>query len=138
MLYRISVTERGLTGIANIFRSRLSKLDDLLGAGTVPLSEHPGHRLCIPMRHGGLTVLRYVEFQSPFFRQGHDVHSAARRHWIPAVRTHRQTLSDLRGTRPLHRVFRLPLRHREGTARRENGTSALVIVLLRYHSCAIN
>ena len=38
MLYRISVTERGLTGIANIFRSRLSRLDDLLGAGTVPLS----------------------------------------------------------------------------------------------------
>ena len=37
MLYRISVTERGLTGIANIFRSRLSRLDDLLGAGTVPL-----------------------------------------------------------------------------------------------------
>ena len=34
MLYRISVTERGLTGIANIFRSRLSRLDDLLGAGT--------------------------------------------------------------------------------------------------------
>ena len=41
MLYRISVTERGLTGIANIFRSRLSRLDDLLGAGTVPLT-----RLC--------------------------------------------------------------------------------------------
>ena len=39
MLYRISVTERGLTGIANIFRSRLSRLDDLLGAGTVPLTE---------------------------------------------------------------------------------------------------
>ena len=38
MLYRISVTERGLTGIANIFRSRLSRLDDLLGAGTVPLT----------------------------------------------------------------------------------------------------
>ena len=37
MLYRISVTERGLTGIANIFRSRLSRLDDLLGAGTVPV-----------------------------------------------------------------------------------------------------
>ena len=37
MLYRISVTERGLTGKANIFRSRLSRLDDLLGAGTVPL-----------------------------------------------------------------------------------------------------
>ena len=40
MLYRISVTERGLTGIANIFRSRLSRLDDLLGAGTVPLNSH--------------------------------------------------------------------------------------------------
>ena len=39
MLYRISVTERGLTGIANIFRSRLSRLDDLLRAGTVPLKE---------------------------------------------------------------------------------------------------
>ena len=39
MLYRISVTERGLTGIANIFRSRLSRLDDLLGAGTVPLTK---------------------------------------------------------------------------------------------------
>ena len=37
MLYRISVTESCLTGIANIFRSRLSRLDDLLGAGTVPL-----------------------------------------------------------------------------------------------------
>ena len=41
MLYRISVTERGLTGIANIFRSRLSRLDDLLGAGTVPLTRAP-------------------------------------------------------------------------------------------------
>ena len=39
MLYRISVTECGLTGIANIFRSRLSRLDDLLGAGTVPLTK---------------------------------------------------------------------------------------------------
>ena len=37
MLYRIAVAERGLTGIANIFRSRLSRLDDLLRAGTVPL-----------------------------------------------------------------------------------------------------
>ena len=37
MLYRISVAERGVTGIANIFRSRLSTLDDLLRAGTVPL-----------------------------------------------------------------------------------------------------
>ena len=41
MLYRISVAERGLTGIANIFRSRLSRLDDLLRAGTVPLSLYP-------------------------------------------------------------------------------------------------
>ena len=41
MLYRISATERGLTGIANIFRSRLSRLDDLLGAGTVPLTLVP-------------------------------------------------------------------------------------------------
>ena len=38
MLYRISVAERGLTGIANIFRSRLRRLDDLLRAGTVTLS----------------------------------------------------------------------------------------------------
>ena len=38
MLYRISVAERGLTGIGNIFRSRLSGLDDLLQARTVPLS----------------------------------------------------------------------------------------------------
>ena len=37
MLYRISVAERGLTGIANIFRSRLSGFDDLLRAGTAPL-----------------------------------------------------------------------------------------------------
>ena len=36
-MYRISVAERGLTGIANTFRSRLSRLDDLLRAGTVPL-----------------------------------------------------------------------------------------------------
>ena len=47
MLYRISVTERGLTGIANIFRSRLSRLDDLLGAGTVPLNTV----LCNPIQH---------------------------------------------------------------------------------------
>ena len=37
MLYEISVAEHGLTGIANIFRSRLSGFDDLLQAGTVPL-----------------------------------------------------------------------------------------------------
>ena len=54
MLYRISVTERGLTGIANIFRSRLSKLDDLLGAGTVPLRRRP---LNAPKR-GGSGALR--------------------------------------------------------------------------------
>ena len=39
MLYRISVAERGLTSIANIFRSRLSGLDDLLRAGTVTLND---------------------------------------------------------------------------------------------------
>ena len=39
MLYRISVAERGLTGKANICRSRLSGLDDLLRAGTVPLKK---------------------------------------------------------------------------------------------------
>ena len=38
MLYRISFAERGLTGIASIFRSLLSGLDDLLRAGTVPLN----------------------------------------------------------------------------------------------------
>ena len=39
MLYPISVAERGLTGIANIFRNRLSGLlDDLLRAGTVPFN----------------------------------------------------------------------------------------------------
>ena len=38
MLYRISVAERGPTGIANIFRSPLSGLDDLLQAGTVLLT----------------------------------------------------------------------------------------------------
>ena len=49
MLYRISVTERGLTGIANIFRSRLSRLDDLLGAGTVPLNNgrNGKHAFCV-------------------------------------------------------------------------------------------
>ena len=42
MLYRISVAERGLTGIASIFRSRLSGLDDLLRAGTIPLTKKMG------------------------------------------------------------------------------------------------
>ena len=41
MLYQISVAGRGLTGIVNIFRSRLSGLDDLLRAGTVPLTRAP-------------------------------------------------------------------------------------------------
>ena len=41
MLYRISVAERGLIDIANIFRSRLSGLDDCLRAGTVPLIRCP-------------------------------------------------------------------------------------------------
>ena len=41
MLYRISVAELGLTGIANIFRSRLSGLDDLFQAGTVSLTLAP-------------------------------------------------------------------------------------------------
>ena len=45
MLYRISVAERGLTGIANIFRSSLSRLDDLLRAGTVPLKLRDGKGL---------------------------------------------------------------------------------------------
>ena len=49
MLYRISVTERGLTGIANIFRSRLSRLDDLLGAGTVPLRNPHHSALTLPV-----------------------------------------------------------------------------------------
>ena len=40
MLYRSSVAERGLTGIANIFRSRLSRLDELLRAGTIPLNKN--------------------------------------------------------------------------------------------------
>ena len=53
MLYRISVTERGLTGIANIFRSRLSRLDDLLGAGTVPLSFNSPARSWIGKLHMG-------------------------------------------------------------------------------------
>ena len=44
MLYRISVAERSLTGIAKIFRSRLSRLDDLLRAGTVPL-RHQCHSI---------------------------------------------------------------------------------------------
>ena len=62
MLYRISVAERGLTGIANIFRSRLSRLDDLLRAGTVPLRSF-GHSgsctirllLILPMKFGIVT-----------------------------------------------------------------------------------
>ena len=58
MLYRISVTERGLTGITNIFRSRLSRLDDLLGAGTVPL-------IVKVMRYAVQTVIQYAGLQDP-------------------------------------------------------------------------
>ena len=57
MLYRISVTERGLTGIANIFRSRLSRLDDLLGAGTVPLSSHTAAKSHKNYMDNGKTII---------------------------------------------------------------------------------
>ena len=57
MLYRSSVAERGLTGIANIFRSRMSGLDDLLRAGTVPLKHvkavgSPSNHLGPPEKQG--------------------------------------------------------------------------------------
>ena len=53
MLYRISVAERGLTGIASIFHSRLSRLDDLLRAGTVPLTLAPaGWLISTPPPYG--------------------------------------------------------------------------------------
>ena len=56
MLYRISVVERGITGIANIFRSRLSGLDDLLRAGTVPLTRAPlGYFYNAPHWGGGFS-----------------------------------------------------------------------------------
>ena len=38
MLYRISVAERGLTGIAKYFAVVLSGLDDLFRAGAVPFN----------------------------------------------------------------------------------------------------
>ena len=63
MLYRISFAERGLTGIASIFRSRLSGLDDLLRAGTVPLNQY-----CLS-KHGRRNILNIVgaryRFQDP-------------------------------------------------------------------------
>ena len=65
MLYRISVTERGLTGIANIFRSRLSRLDDLLGAGTVPLTEKLEG---IPPVNTYRVKAKRSEYQSPLDR----------------------------------------------------------------------
>ena len=52
MLYRISVAERGLTGIANIFRSRLSGSDDLSRAGTVPFREKSEYSRPGPVRPG--------------------------------------------------------------------------------------
>ena len=59
MLYQISVAERGLTGIANIFRSRLSGLDDLLRAGTVPLREKSEYsRRPGPARPGPITLFK--------------------------------------------------------------------------------
>ena len=65
MLYRISVTERGLTGIANIFRSRLSRLDHLLGAGTVPLSILEAlHEKTLPQKtiFISLVTLSYLQY----------------------------------------------------------------------------
>ena len=53
MLYRISVAERGLTDIANIFRSCLSRLDDPLRAGTVPLILCPN----FPIKNGVSTCI---------------------------------------------------------------------------------
>ena len=50
MLSRISVADRGLTGIANIFRSRLSRLDDLLRAGTVPLKGQSQLNISLELR----------------------------------------------------------------------------------------
>ena len=62
MLYRISVTERGLTGIANIFRSRLSRLDDLLGAGTVPLSVKEDGPMFSPKYGAGfISILQLIK-----------------------------------------------------------------------------
>ena len=58
MLYRISVAERGLTGITNIFRSRLNGLDDLLRAGTVPLTDFYSCPLFNLRTAGGLSHLR--------------------------------------------------------------------------------
>ena len=63
MLYRISVADRGLTGIANIFRSRLSGLDDLLRAGTVPLSsEHFSPSVSSPNRFDEVTPRRSATY----------------------------------------------------------------------------
>ena len=65
MLYRISVTERGLTGIANIFRSRLSRLDDLLGAGTVPLNYLLRARPKAERVHRQLAEIFHIERPGP-------------------------------------------------------------------------
>ena len=78
MLYRISVTERGLTGIANIFRSRLSRLDDLLGAGTVPLREKSEYSRPGPARPDPITLFKVLylrnrmsDRQAVFFDEYH-------------------------------------------------------------------
>ena len=65
MLYRISVTERGLAGIANIFRSRLSRLDDLLGAGTVPLSPTKLHSSPASLGLASISIILLIELISP-------------------------------------------------------------------------
>ena len=56
MLYRISVAQRGQTGIANIFRSRLSGLDDLSQARTVPL------RNAIEIPAEKIAALDYIQY----------------------------------------------------------------------------
>ena len=67
MLYRIPVTECGLTGIANIFRSRLSRLDDLLGAGTVPLRSVE----CVLMHN--ITIFLFLHFVLIYLLKWHKV-----------------------------------------------------------------
>ena len=83
MLYRISVAERRLTGIANIFRSRLSGLEDLLRAGTVPLREkseysRPDLTRPDPARPGPITLFKVLylrnrmsDRQAVFFDEYH-------------------------------------------------------------------
>ena len=78
MLYQISVAERGLTGIANIFRSRLTGLDDLSRAGTVPLREKAEYSRPDPTRPDPITLFkalylgnRMSDRQAVFFDEYH-------------------------------------------------------------------